>query len=166
MDTLGNMIFSYDIIENLVLELQGNSVNPHNYPECEINLITERFHLHRSKELFHKIFGTLKGINPTIKYNYHKINETGFFNYFSHQKKRMIQEEIILESITLDSIHYNLQTPEQYINYLFSLPGYKELYKGKMDLTTSIYAKEINILIEKKKQNITILFTTSIKLYI
>lgn len=153
MDTLGNMIFSFDIIENLVLKHQKNTVNPKVYPECEINLITERFHLHRSKELFLKIFKTLKSLNPAIKFIYHNINETNYLSYFSHQKKRMIQEEIILESITLDSIHYNLQIPEQYKNYLFSLPVYKDIYKGKLNLKSSIYAKEINILLQKRKKS-------------
>jgi uncharacterized SAM-binding protein YcdF (DUF218 family) len=151
MDTLGNMIFSYRIIEDLVLELQGNSVNPHSYPQCEINLITERFHLHRSKELFLKLYGTLKSINPEIEFKFHKINETSFLNYFSHHKLKLLEEYAILESLILDSIHYNLQIPEQYENYLYSLPVYKEIYKGKMNLTTSIYAKEINILLEKRE---------------
>jgi uncharacterized SAM-binding protein YcdF (DUF218 family) len=34
MDTLGNMIFSYKIIEKLVLDLQNDSVNPIEYPKC------------------------------------------------------------------------------------------------------------------------------------
>lgn len=153
MDTLGNMIFSYRIVEDLVLELQNNTVNPHSYPNCEINLITERFHLNRSKELFLKLFGTLKSINPTIKFKFHKINETSFLNYFSHHKKRLIEEFAILESLMLDSIHYNLQIPEQYQNYLYSLPVYKDIYKGKMNLTTSLYSKAINILLKKREKN-------------
>lgn len=147
MDTLGNMIFSYKIIEDLVLDLQNNTVNP----KCEINLITERFHLHRSKELFLRLFGTLKSINPTIEFKFHKINETSFLNYFSHHKKRLIEEYMILESLILDSNHYNLQIPQQYENYLYSLPVYKDIYKGKVNLTTSLYAKAINILLEKRK---------------
>ena len=153
MDTLGNMIFSYKIIEELILNLQNNTVNPISYPECEINLITERFHLNRSKELFLKLFGTLKCINPTIQFKFHKINETSFFNYFTHHKKRLIEEYAILESLMLDSIHYNLQIPEQYENYLYSLPVYKDIYNGEMNLTTSLYAKAINILLQKREKN-------------
>jgi hypothetical protein len=153
MDTLGNMIFSYKIIEKLVLDLQNDSVNPIEYPKCEINLITERFHLHRSKELFLKIFGTLKSINPLIEFKFHKMNETSFLNYFSQHKIRVIEEYIILESLILDSVHYNLQTPEQYENYIYSLPVYKDIYKGKMNLTTSLYSKAINMLLHKREKN-------------
>jgi uncharacterized SAM-binding protein YcdF (DUF218 family) len=153
MDTLGNIIFSYEIIENLVLDLQKNNVNPIEYPKCEVNLITERFHLHRSKELFLKLFGTLKSINPAIEFKFHKNNETSFLNYFSHHKKRLLEEYAILESLILDSIHYNLQLPQQYKNYLYSLPVYKDIYKGKMNLTTSLYAKAINMLLHKREKN-------------
>ena len=152
MDTLGNMYFSYQIIEKLILQKQNNTIIPKKYPKITIHLITEKFHLNRSKELFLQLFGTLKGINPTIKFKYHKIKETNILSILN-KTTRTIKETAIITGLLSDIIQYNLQLPEQFKNYLYSLPIYKDIYHGKMNLTTSIYKKAIEQLLKSRKNN-------------
>lgn len=156
MDTLGNMVFSFYIIEKLILKEQGNTVKPKSYPKIKIHLITERFHLNRSKGLFLQIFGTLKSLNPNISFKFHKINEISTLNYFFNKKsKKYLIEHGILQTLINDITTYNLQTPEEFINFLFSMPIYNEHYTPTIPYNTSLssYRVAINELIKKKKKN-------------
>jgi hypothetical protein len=146
MDTLGNMIFSYEICQKLILENQGNTVEPENFEPINISLITETFHLGRSKELFLRLFGTLKGINPKIKFEFINTKKTNLL-FWRDRKK---QEYLIETALLTDFYTFNLRLPEDFRNYLFSLPIYSNSYTGKKKYPEGLYFKAIQYHLKTK----------------
>lgn len=175
MDTLGNMIFSHRIIEQL---LRQNTINP-----IEIVLITEGFHMHRSKKLFLKIFQDLKNLNNQISFSFESGNTFGISSFYWKRKldviveklkrhikvggdlkeylkkwfivdKRYMLDFMILDMILTDFDIFRLKTYEDYTNFLFSLPIYSEKYKPSHKYLTqySIYAHAIEHLIAERNK--------------
>ncbi len=161
LDTLGNMIFSFPIINNIV----------NKYKKINLVLITEGFHMKRSKELFLKIFQNLiNKINiefvssrtKGIPWNIYKIRllkeikllfQAKLHNkYWNALIKRTAQlstnysrDFLIYEIINIDSKIFKLKNYEDYSNYLFSMPFYNTIYKARkeIDISKSLYAKLI-----------------------
>lgn len=176
MDTLGNMIFSYKIIEELIKE---NISEP-----IEIVLITEGFHMHRSKKLFLKIFQDLRNLNNQISFSFQSGNTFGISSFYWKRKldviveklkrhikiggdikdylrkwfiidKRYMLDFMILDIILTDLDIFRLKSYEDYKNFLFSLPVYNEKYKAtqKYPIQYSIYAHAIEHLIIERNKN-------------
>lgn len=173
MDTLGNLVFSYKIIQELISQ--------NNQEKIEIILITEGFHMQRSKKLFLKIFENMKTINPCISFNFISANTQGISSFFWKRKINIIMEKIkkhmelggdikeyltkfflvdkkylldfaILDMILTDIILFKLKSYTEYENFLFSLPIYQKKYKPKQKYLTqySIYAHAIEHFTNKK----------------
>ena len=77
MDTLGNMIFSMLKIQ-LLLEENNTSSSPN----INITLITEHFHMKRSKQLFSQIFNFLYQVYPNISIYFVSAQSFGFSKLF------------------------------------------------------------------------------------
>ncbi len=89
LDTLGNMVFSHTIIEQIIRQ---NPQEP-----IEITLITEGFHMKRSEELFLKIFNDLKNINNKLTFNFERANTGGISSFFWKRKSKVIIEKIKIQ---------------------------------------------------------------------
>ena len=173
MDTLGNMVFSYKIIEGLI--------HQNNLEKIEIILITEGFHMQRSKKLFLKIFENLKSTNSNFSFNFISANTYGISSFFWKRKINIIVEKIkrhlelgkdikdyltkfflvdkkylldfaILDMILTDIMLFKLKNYNEYENFLFSLPIYQKKYKPKQKylIQYSIYAHAIEHFTNKK----------------
>jgi uncharacterized SAM-binding protein YcdF (DUF218 family) len=152
LDTLGNMIFSHIIIEKLIRENLND--------EIEIILITEGFHMKRSKELFLRIFKDIKYLNNKISFKFESANSLGISSFYWKRKLKVIVSKIkrrfeldkntpeyfkkiflinkkylfnfiILDIILTDFDFFKLKTFEDYEDFLFSLPVYNQKYKPK-----------------------------------
>ncbi|HIH39112.1 TPA: YdcF family protein [Candidatus Woesearchaeota archaeon] len=164
IDTLGNMVFSHEIVERLLKE--SSSVP-------EIILITEGFHMHRSKLIFQKVFADLVGKYSLVA-SFVKANSFNISSLFWKRKSLIIVEKLkrhmflsgdvseylqksikvgkryifdfLLQDIILTDIDiFHLKSYDDFKNYLFSLPIYNKRYRAskKYDLTLSVYAKLI-----------------------
>jgi len=176
MDTLGNMVFSYKIIESLIRQ--------NNLEKIEIVLITEGFHMERSKKLFLKIFDNIKMVNPNITFDFISANTSNISSFFWRRKLDIIVEKIkrnidlgeditdyfkkiilvhkkymldyaILDMILTDVDIFRLKTYDDFRNFLFSLPIYNEKYTptSKYLVRYSIYSSAIEKLINNRKEN-------------
>ncbi|MBT3407857.1 YdcF family protein [Candidatus Woesearchaeota archaeon] len=172
LDTLGNMVFSHDIIVKLL------KTNFQNKP-ITISLITENFHMSRSKELFLKIFKDIKH-EFRVDFNYISANTFGLSSYYFHRKlnvlcqkflrKNRLKEDIkdlyeksashfkrnlldffLMDVILTDIDFYRLHTIYEFKDYLFSLPVYNTKYNPihRKNINFSLYAKLINLHIKK-----------------
>lgn len=178
MDTLGNMIFSYPIICNILKENSSNK-------KIKLILITEKFHMKRSKMLLINIFKDLFISNRNLELETVSADSLGiksfwlknkilrFLNnfiqfrfdekslmYLYKREKQLLltdaKDYLIKEALFLDlKIHYKnkIHKFEDYRNFLFSLPVYNKYYKPtkKIDLNLSIYNQLIKSFILNKK---------------
>lgn len=154
LDTLGNIIFSFPIINNFIIK----------YKKINLVLITEGFHMKRAKELFLRIFQSLinrinvefipsrtKGIPwglykiRLLKAKLHKKYWAALVKRTAQLSKNYSRDFLIYEIINIDSKLFNLKNYEDYSNYLFSMPIYQDKYKArkKIDINKSLYAKLI-----------------------
>jgi len=141
MDTLGNLYFSSKKIINII-----NKIDKQKYNKIQIHIITQEFHIHRTKHFFEKLFHNLKFKIP-IKYNF--ISANSRFKKFFH---KLYLEEInflIEKAIDFDFLKFKIKTFQDYENYLFSLPIYGNHYKAKHQLNGS---SAYETLIEKHTQ--------------
>lgn len=174
MDTLGNLVFSYKIIQGLAFQ--------NNLEKIEIILITEGFHMQRSKKLFLKIFENLKFSNPNVYFDFVSANTSNISSFFWTRKLDIIVEKIkrkmdlgeditdyfkkiifvhkkyildyaILDMILTDADIFRLKTYEDFRNFLFSLPVYNQKYTPTQKYLTrySIYSTAIDKLTNNKK---------------
>ncbi len=181
MDTLGNMVFSYKIIEGLI--------HQNNLEKIEIILITEGFHMQRSRKLFLKIFENLKIICPNISFDFISANTSNISSFFWTRKLDIIVEKIkrkmdlgeditdyfkkimfvhkkyildyaILDIILTDADIFQLKTYDNFRNFLFSLPIYDQKYTPtqKYLVRYSIYSTAIAKLINKRNEDISTTF--------
>lgn len=166
MDTLGNMYFSYKLISNLIFNEDKNQ-------RIMITLITENFHLKRSKNLFEKIFTNLLISRNNISFEYVGANSLSISSFFWKRKmnlilakflrmdfdfkdlnhlfskmnilsKRIILDYIILNVILTDIKRFRIYSFQDFENYLFSLPIYNQKYVPKKLISNSIYAMAIS----------------------
>lgn len=165
MDTLGNIIFSHSIIELLLKQYQHIST---------ITLITETFHLYRSKMLFSCIFNNLlkhhhiqsyfmgsenkeleklyrrQETNTIISYFYNgtllKKDIQQFLFAISQRRQRDIKEIAILKLLLADFRIFQLDNFDQFQNYLYNLPVYNTAYHAKkiLNISNSLYSRAIN----------------------
>lgn len=171
MDTLGNMIFSHRKLEQLLKKEGGDK---------EVILITEGFHMNRSKKLFQRIFKDL-GRKYNLRFTFIKANTFNISSYYWKRMFKVVIEKIkrgistktdiedflnkalkvrkrymfdffILDMILTDADIFRLKNYNDFKNYLFSLPIYNKKYVAfkKYDMKFSIYAKAIEKLIRKK----------------
>ncbi len=164
LDTLGDMVFSHEVVEKLLKESSHIT---------EIMLITEGFHMHRSKILFEKVFSDLIS-RYSLNISFVKANSFNISSFFWKRKALVIAEklkrnmflsgdisqylqksikvgkryvfDLLLQDIILTDIDiFHLKSYDDFKNYLFSLPIYSKKYNAskKYDLTFSVYAKLI-----------------------
>jgi hypothetical protein len=168
MDTLGNIIFSHIITESLLQQYHHISA---------ITLITETFHLNRSKRLFIRIFGRLlkryhvqshfTGSENQRLEQYQRTQKTyaifsnlyqgtlvrkdaqQFIYTLCQRWQRDMQEIIILELLFVDFRIFRLRTFKQFQNYLYNLPVYNTIYHTTtiLNLALSLYSRAIKYVI-------------------
>jgi hypothetical protein len=148
MDTLGNMYFSSLIILKLIEKIGDK------YDQININLITEDFHMLRANHLLRQMFSkwhTNYEIS-TIKAKDQRINI--FKRVYRHLFDAGI--ELVMEK---DFENFRIATFQDYEDFLFSLPVYKEYYNAKRNIyeklnrssNVSYYAKAIEKKLESRK---------------
>lgn len=143
LDTLGNILYSYFIIEQLILNNQDNKINLEIYPNITISLVTSTFHLGRSKELFLRIFKTLKGINPNVNFEFIPTKKYSLLKFWKYTNLNEIAKDLFVE---FDSqILYNLRLPEDYLKYLNSLPIYSQRELNTKESIIGAYSKAIKV---------------------
>jgi len=174
IDTFGNMVFSYPIL-NEMIESSGDLV--------EVVLITEKFHMSRSRMLFNIVFGDLleskkirltcksaftSGINLRfLKLHIHKFfnnlkqfnfDRKDIFYYLSKEQyllKKDTKDFLIKEVLFLDlEVRYKNQLSkyEDYRNFLLNMPVYKKYYSFEKikNIDFSLYKELIDEFILKK----------------
>lgn len=165
LDTLGNVVFSYDIIEGLLLNESTAQ---------QLVLITDRYHMHRAKRFFELVYVSLFEQYPNISVVYasantiqnswrHCKNIVGKLWYKARHRmsirrdvmsslyQRVGYEEeqaldwLKLEVVLYDIKHFRLRTIEDFRNYLYSLPIYKNKHQANkpVSIEQSFYARAI-----------------------
>ncbi|OGY87678.1 MAG: hypothetical protein A2233_01890 [Candidatus Kerfeldbacteria bacterium RIFOXYA2_FULL_38_24] len=163
LDTLGNMVFSCALIAKLLRPDQGYN----------LILITEGFHMYRSRILLEQVFCSL---SQKFKVNFQfKTAPTFNLSHFYWQRKirlllqdikqhhhagrevkelimkalkiekLYIRDHLILDLILTDVEVFSLKSYQDFQNYLFSLPIYCQKYhpQNRYDMQNSLYAKAI-----------------------
>lgn len=151
LDTLGNLIFSHRIIEQLLTQSTD-------LPQS-IVLITEGFHIHRSKKLLRRIFKDIVEQYPAVRFKFAAANPHTQAKYYWKwllQKIRTgVEDELILDVLTVDIDIFKLHSNKDFENYLFSLPVYVTRYKANQpyNMAHSLYARAIQRLLDERASN-------------
>lgn len=169
MDTLGNMVFSCDILQRLIKKFDEN---------VEIILVTEKFHMNRSKKLFLKVCGWLSNQNLNISFKFISAQTFGLPNFYLKRQalklfndikcifyslnferdlfkfikddKKVLQKDIldflIWEVLEHDFNHFKLYNFKDFKDYLFNMPIYNQKFKPtkKYKINESFYGQLIN----------------------
>lgn len=146
MDTLGNVYFSAKIILKIIKNIKLTQYN-----KIQINIITQEFHMHRTKDFFQKIFHN-EHFKTSVEYNFIKAK-----THFHSLIKQFIRTDIdylIQKAVDFDFIKFKIKTFQDYENYIFSLPIYAEHYKAKHEINgNSAYETLIETHSNKIKKN-------------
>ena len=175
LDTIGNIVFSREIVDNLIDKNSSKKI--------EINLITESFHMRRSRMIFELVYSDIKRTHNNVKFKFIKANTDLIINSYMLRKlsklwykilkttikkkeikdylQKLEEKEIRIlsefskyEAIKSDFKRYRISNYEEVKYFLFCLPVYCEKYtpKKRYDLKHSVYFYLIKKLIEKRKK--------------
>jgi len=86
LDTLGNMVFSHDLIKNLITQYSLDKIT--------LTLVTEGFHMKRSRYLFEKIFNDLTSTNENLSIKYVSSKTLGISRFYWERKAIKILKEL------------------------------------------------------------------------
>lgn len=152
MDTLGNMIFSYEIIKEIIKK-EKQTIN--------VFLITENYHIKRSKWLFEQVFVDLK---KQLNVEFISSNTLFFQKIMSIViillfvillpiiwlfkliiKNKYIKDLLILKLTKKDFYSLKLNSYNKIHDFTYSLSIYESYKKvNKLDLKKSIYSKALD----------------------
>lgn len=136
MDTLGNLYFSSKIILELVAKLKEDKYN-----RISINIITEGFHMHRAKHFFNFIFQNWIFRFKT-KYNF--LSADSKFKSTLQKLMKPTIDRAVEYAIDLDFKTIPIKNFQDYEDFLFSMPVYRQKYTPKRRITSySLYATMI-----------------------
>ncbi|MFW5705323.1 MAG: YdcF family protein [Nanoarchaeota archaeon] len=138
IDTLGNMVFSYPIVFNLLERMLSKN------EEVKLILVTEGFHMKRSRLIFDTIYSNLLYSFPNLKFDYISAKSSLFDVAISFKTRRI--SDIIYAAIKYDINWFHMKTWTDFERYLKCLPVYREKYSREYEQlwkTNSKYAKQI-----------------------
>lgn len=151
LDTLGNLVFSHEIIADLL----QHQVEP---TTC-IVVVTEGFHMHRAKKLFRHVFQDISVTYPKVSFAFVSAKPHTRAKYYWQRAvqslSNSVRDELILDCISLDIDIFHLHNYEDFKNYLFSLPVYNRIYTASYgyNMHRSIYAHAIQRRLDDRAAN-------------